>query len=189
MNEITRITLNATVSQEAEDESTPTEKKLDDEHAIHNVVQDRSFMQAYCIRGKGRDCRYALKKLQASCKEKAQSYINGVVDLAIEARFLSVIRHPNIIKMRAMAITSPYSVDEPFFVVLDRLYDILGTRLQKWKKQKPGGVLTMLCDRKGTREMSFLVERLNVGYDLSCALAYLHDMKYVLCCAVLCFLL
>lgn len=95
----------------------------DDEHAIHNIVQNRPFMEAHCLRGKGKDCRYALKRLQESCLENAQTYINGVVDLAIEARFLSVVRHPNIIKMRAMALTSPFSLDEPFFVILDRLYD------------------------------------------------------------------
>jgi hypothetical protein len=104
----------------------------------------------------------------------ASTFINAIVDLAIEARFLSVIRHGNIIKMRAMSIGTPY--DSKFFVVLDRLYDILSTRLVKWKKQKPAG-LKKLLDRGGKKESSFFVERITFGYDLSCALKYLHGSK------------
>jgi hypothetical protein len=169
VSEVTKIVL-----QKNEDsmEVDGTEK-MDDEHAIYNVVQDRSFMETHCIR-KGKDCRYALKKLQESSKNSAQTFINGVVDLAVEARFLSVIRHPNIIKMRAMANTSPYTLD--FFVVLDRLYDILGQRIQKWKKQKPGN-FRKLTDRAGKKESALWLERLTVAYDLASALQYLHDTK------------
>lgn len=149
---------------------------LDDEHAIHNIVQDRSFMEMHCLRGSKKECRYAFKRLQASVSEDAQTFVNGIVDLAIEARFLAVIRHPNIIKMRAMAVTDPFSVDRPFFVVLDRLYDILGPRIAKWKKQKPTGMAKML-DRKGKKEGLLWVERITVAYDLSCALQYLHESQ------------
>lgn len=133
-------------------------------------------MEAHCLRGKGRDCRYALKQLQDSSWENAHTFVNGVVDLAVEASFLSVIRHPNIIKMRAMAVTNPYSPKETFFVVLDRLYDIMGTRIVKWRKQKPAGVRKLL-DRKGNKERAFMAERLTVAYDLACALQYLHSLK------------
>ena len=175
-------------------------RRLDNEDDIHNIVQDRGFMETHCLRGKGKDCRYAIKLLQDSSRKDAQIYINGVIDLAVEARFLSVVRHPNIIKMRAMAVTSPFSTKEPFFVVLDRLYDskwsrrtilchsmndcsldvftVLGTRLSKWKKQKPGGVKKLL-DRGGKKELAFWLERMTVAYDLASALGYLHDSKYV----------
>ena len=147
-----------------------------DEDQIHNVVQDRHFMEKFCIR-KGKDTRYAIKRLQDSSFKDAQVFVNGVVDLAIEARFLSVIRHPNIIKMRAMRCGSPFT-DGHFFVVLDRLYDILTSRLVKWNKQQFVGV-RKLMDRGGRKEQAFWVERVTVAYDLACALKYLHDLKYV----------
>lgn len=161
------------------EETTVGNKMLDDEHAIHNIVQDRAFMQRYCLRGKKKGSRYALKRLQAAVSEDGQTFVNGVVDLAIEARFLAVIRHPNIIKMRAMAVTSPFSAEHSFFVVLDRLYDILGTRIDKWKKQKPKGMGKML-DLKGKKESLLWVERVAVAYDLSSALQYLHESKYAI---------
>lgn len=146
---------------------------IQDEHQIHNIVQDRNFMAMYCVR-KGKDTRYAIKRVQEASYKDHQTFINGVVDLAVEARFLSVIRHPNIIKMRAMECGSPYSAS--FFVVLDRLYDIMSTRLTKWKKSKVTGIAKMM-DRKGKREMAFWLERITVAYDLACALKYLHDLK------------
>ena len=171
MSEITNIKLRT------KEESNMGHKVLDDEHAIHNIVQDRGFMERYCLRGNKKDCRYAVKRLQASVSENGQTFVNGVVDLAIEARFLAVIRHPNIIKMRAMAATDPFAPEDSFFLVLDRLYDILGTRIAKWKKQKPKGMGKVL-DRKGKKEALLWVERITVVYDLSCALQYLHESKY-----------
>lgn len=107
----------------------------------------------------------------------AQTFINGVVDLAVEARLLSVVRHPNIIKLRAMCADHPYTGQ--FFLVMDKLYDILNTRLIKWKKQKPGGIKKMLFFGGKQAEIDFFVERLTVAYDLACALKYLHDMCIV----------
>jgi hypothetical protein len=151
------------------------------EHEFANLIQDRNFM-AKQYRRRGKDYRYALKIVQESIKKDAQTYINGIVDLAIEARFLSVIRHSNIIKMRAMAMTSNSSgksyFDPHFFVILDKLYDILSSRLVKWKRRLPTK-MSRLLDRGGKKEMAFWLERLTVGYDLSCALKYLHDLHIV----------
>jgi serine/threonine protein kinase len=149
---------------------------LADEDHIHNIVQDRAFMEKFCIR-KGKDTRYAIKRLQQTSFKDAQTFVNGIVDLAIEARFLAIVRHPNIVKMRAMRVGSPFA-DGTFFVVLDRLYDILTQRVLKWNKQQFTGVRKVL-DRGGKKEMAFWVERITVAYDLACALKYLHDMKYV----------
>ena len=73
------------------------------ENYIHNVVQDRTFMARHCIR-QGKDglySRYAIKSMLEICKQDPSMFVNTVVDIAIEAKFLSVVRHPNIIKMRA----------------------------------------------------------------------------------------
>jgi serine/threonine protein kinase len=171
VSEISKISLR---NESLNDDS--MSEPLHDEHAIHNIIQDRSFMETHCLRGRDKDCRYAMKILLPSCSDSEQTFINGVVDLAIEARFLSVIRHPSIIKMRAMAEGNPFSTTQSFFVVLDRLYDILGTRITKWKKQKPKGV-GKLMDRSGKKEYAFWIERITVAYDLVTALNYLHESK------------
>jgi hypothetical protein len=87
VSEVTKIILN-----QNDDEKNST-RKSDDEHFIHNLVQDRAFMAGHCVR-QGKDCRYAIKKVQDSCRKDPQIFINAVVDLGVEARFLAVIRHP-----------------------------------------------------------------------------------------------
>ena len=168
VSEITNIKLE-------DNEKDGNNNKIDDEHHIYNIVQDRNFMASHCIRS-GKDYRYALKILQDSTRKDPQTFVSGVVDLAIEARFLSVVRHPNIIKMRAMADMPDPFADAKFFVVLDRLYDILTVRVVKWKKSQVKGLKKML-DRKGKKALAFWVERLTVAYDLACALKYMHDLE------------
>lgn len=171
VNEITKITLKGESNDKAK------ESKLDDEHHIYNIVQDRKFMSTHCIRS-GRDYRYAIKILQDSCRKDPHLFVSGVVDLAIEAKFLSIVRHPNIIKMRGMAKMEDQFSNARFFVVLDRLYDTLTVRLQKWKKRKVSGI-RKLMDRKGKKQLAFWVERLTVAYDLGCALKYMHELQIV----------
>ena len=179
VTEVTKIKLsNKTASQNAPQQDKAQKEIYFDERMIQSVVQDRKFMEAHCLRGSHKDCRYAIKAVQASCHSDVQRYINGVVDLAVEARFLSVICHPNIIKMRAMSGASPFSTTQPFFVVLDRLYDILGTRIAKWKREKPGSMRVLDC-RTCLMEQEFWIERISVILDLGTALRYLHESNIV----------
>lgn len=171
--EITKITLKQINKPDTLGEEHPG-VQTNNEVVNRNFIQDRSFMEQHCLRGDHNDCRYAIKAVQDACKQNVQTYIHAVTDLAIEAKFLSVISHPNIIKMRAMAQTCPFSTTQPFFVVLDRLYDILGTRIKKWKKQKPVG-LAKLFDCSGLNDRMLWNERITVLYDLAAALKYLHE--------------
>jgi hypothetical protein len=72
-----------------------------------------------------------------------------------------------------MNVADPF--DPKFFVVLDRLYDIMPVRLRKWKKQSGGGFKALLKSKKAKE--AFFVERLTVAYDIACALSYLHGLK------------
>ena len=58
------------------------------------VVQNRRYMQRHCVRvgrnGK-QDCRYALKSMKKNALTDPGLFVNSLVDLAIEARFLSAI--------------------------------------------------------------------------------------------------
>lgn len=175
VHEVTGITLSK--SESASSSSNGRSKGLTqsvDEHHAHNIFQDRSFMSTHCIR-KGKDCRYAIKRVQDQSREDPQHYVNAVVDLATEARFLSVIRHSNIIKMRAMDDESPFT--SSFFVILDRLYDIMPAKLKKWKKQDGGGMKKLFKSKKAKNAL--WLERLAVAYDLACALSYLHGMSVI----------
>lgn len=176
VSEISKITLNEKGHAPDHDEQSNRNGRNNnpvahDEYFIHNVVQDRAFMEMHCIRT-GKDCRYAIKQLQEATFKDKHIFLNGIIDLAIEARFLAVIRHPNIIKMRAMSAGEDYFHSD-FFVVLDRLYDILTDRLQQWRKSNLPLHRMLNFGRRNKTE--FWVMRVQVAYDLSCALKFLHD--------------
>jgi hypothetical protein len=156
--------------------------RWNDERDVYDQhVQDRTFMEQHCRRGPGEDCRYALKRLKADTCARAEDYVNGLVDLAIEAKFLAVLRHPNIIKMRAMAHHGPYSTIDPYFIVLDRLYDTLSTRIMTWRERRPsrGSVVASLLLFGAGREARrrFWNERICVALDIASALKYLHEKQ------------
>jgi len=139
------------------------------------LVQDRKFMSRRCLR-QGKHARYAIKTLSEECLKDPERFVGGVIDLAVESRFLAVIRHPNIIKMRGMSDGNPYDVG--FYVVLDRLYATLTSKIVEWKKQVSSTKgLGKIMDMKGKKKRKVWVDRLIVVYDLATALEYIHSQK------------
>ena len=144
-----------------------------EENEFFTVTQDREFICNNFIRdGKH---RYALKKLTPGLFEDTdpQHFVCGVIDLAMEVKFLSILRHRNIIKMRAMSNVGTCTRD--FFIILDRLDLTLGEQVKLWKKELPSGFGSKARQRKE----EFFCERLIVGYDICSALSYLHKHQYV----------
>ena len=139
------------------------------------LVQDRKFMSRRCLR-QGKHARYAIKTLSDDCLEDPDRFAGGIIDLAIESRFLAVVKHPHIIKMRGCSDGNAY--DRGFFVVLDRLYVTLTMKIIGWKREtdKTKG-LGKILDMKGKKKHKVWLDRLVVVYDLSTALEYLHKKK------------
>jgi hypothetical protein len=70
------------------------------EHELHvdQILGKGGFCQVRLARLKGDNREYALKYLQPCGKSKS-AFSRGAADLAIEARFLSLLRHENIISL------------------------------------------------------------------------------------------
>lgn len=142
--------------------------------------------------------RYAVKYLRPSIMRDKKKFERGAADLAIEAKLLSALDHPNIITL--MGITSGPISDNiaagrecGFFLVLDRLLGTLDDRIAAWKERqaKTSGLLyrathageSLLLGRGsgggGTRlskpRRALLAERLRVALDLAGAVRYLHE--------------
>lgn len=134
------------------------------------IVQDRQFIANKCLRNG--DARYCVKRISDETYKNKERYIKGVIDLAIEMKILAVLKHPNIIKMRGAADGDPFRRDN--FMILDRLYDIMKSRLFTWKKEtkKPWNKLK-------SKAQKLLHNRLVVAYDLSKAFKFLHDRNIV----------
>lgn len=141
-----------------------------------SLVYDRSTLAASIADG-GKPYRYVIKTIQSSVREQAETYIQSAIDLAVEARYLSVLRHPHIIRLRAISSASPFAEGQTFFIIEDKLSDILSRRIKIWKKSMSSSSLLSCCVESEARE--FWIERVRVAYCLSTALQYLHDNNIV----------
>lgn len=129
--------------------------------------------------------RYALKQLRPNVGDDPLCLLQGLSDMATETRVLSSMAdHPNIVKLRGIAHHdggdgNPFF--QQYFILLDRLYDTLESRIVKWKREEQrwcGPVRKMLFDRQQVKRRQLWLDRVTFAYDLSSALAHLHD-RYV----------
>ena len=127
------------------------------------------------IRQGGNGTRYVIKTPITNLNDPV-SFVGGIIDLAIEARFLAYLRHSHIIRMRAISNVEFHQ--DNYFIMLDRLYDTLNDRLMTWKnrKKKTNG-LYIICGRKDNEKKELWKERILVAENVCSALAYLHHHR------------
>lgn len=123
---------------------------------------------------------YVMKTLRMDLPE--DEYVKGIVDLAIEAEFLSVLSHPNIISMRAIANSDPH--ETKFFVVLDRLVMTLDRKFNQWRREVEEnsgfwlGPFGYCCAREHYLYRTWL-DRLRASRDIANAIYFLHKKSIV----------
>jgi serine/threonine protein kinase len=163
VREITSIALN--------DIYDTSDKETKSREAFANIANQHGLLEG----GK-----YVLKSLRTDLPD--EEYQKGIEDLAIEADFLSVLSHTNIIAMRAVANSDPH---EPrFFVVLDKLSYTLERKFNYWRKVVGENVGYWLpcwgyCCAKAPALHSVWKERLRVLLDMASAMQYLHAQGIV----------
>lgn len=107
---------------------------------------------------------------------------NGIpacaLGLAKEAEILSLLDHPHIIKIRACSAMglSGYTSgrNDGFFLVFDRLYEMLSDRLNLWRRRAALSKLNILSRGRRVLDPRFH-ERLVVATHLADAMSYLHQ--------------
>mmetsp|Transcript_46494 Transcript_46494/g.140870 ORF Transcript_46494/g.140870 Transcript_46494/m.140870 type:complete len:398 (+) Transcript_46494:410-1603(+) len=141
----------------------------------------RAEIGADCCSKETGSHRYVVKMLRTDLPE--DEHTKGVVDLAVEARFLAKLSHPNIITMRATAASDP--LESKFFVVLDRLVSTLEHKMHSWRKEIGaamgfwfGPCIGHCCANKQVLHRLW-IDRLLVARDCAAAIRYLHDQDIV----------
>lgn len=152
----------------------PSRRQLEDEDQSINDGPSRKILAERCLRN-GKP-RYLIKTLKQDWQNENRgkiTYMKGVVDLAMEAKFLSAFAHPNVIKLRAISKVGAF--EEGFFVVLDRLSETLPKRMKRWgvmDRQSRGVTGSITGGKK--KKIQLLIERLMAAHDIANALLYLH---------------
>jgi serine/threonine protein kinase len=133
----------------------------------------RQTLQTKLREGKN---QYAIKHLKPELLKDPKAFESAAADLIMEARFMTMLSHPNILNMSGVAMggTAAYGCSglfDAFFIIVERLEVTLDERLREWRRQSA----THCCDvRNASLEL-----KMNLALQLGSALAYLHDRRLV----------
>lgn len=150
---------------------------LDDIYDVDEKSSELRSQFASSVRKSNNDgARYVLKTLRNDLPD--EDHEKGIADLAIEAEFLSVFAHPNIISMKAVSQSDPRR--SRYFVILDYLPTTLDLKINLWRRvvgENTGYWVPCYgyCCSKGVILHINWKERLRSATDIASALQYLHE--------------
>ena len=122
--------------------------------------------------------QYAIKRVSPNLKKDKLGFLEGSVDLAMEAKFLASCKHPNIIEMPGIGYSGPCSED--FFLVLEKLTELLPERIRYWSYQlRLSEGINGCFGQKAKIQDVVMMDRLEVALEIASGMAYLHRKKIV----------
>jgi serine/threonine protein kinase len=124
--------------------------------------------------------KYVIKQVEPELFHTDRiTFLKGMIDLALETKYLASLNHPQVLKIRGVCRTSPFD-ELGYFVILDQLQETLAKRLNGWMQRKRGtkGITGALTGGKGKVNKLF-TERLLVVYDIAQAMDYLHGRRII----------
>ncbi len=168
-----------------------SEEKEDEDQSA-----SREFLKKHVHRGSNNDCRYAVKYLREDTMKDNEMFKVAAMDLALEAKILCSVFHPNIVKLRGLCSDGEMGYSkggrDGFFLILDRLYDTLDNRIDTWleeeknapKKSSPKKTgskkgLKKLFGSKTAVVDEISTEKLKIIRDMIAAVQYLHKRRII----------
>ena len=137
----------------------------------------KEYLTYACNRGKGPG--FVVKQVAEDWVQTNRiTFLKGTVDLALEAKYLASLSHPNIIEVKAVAEGGPFR--EGYFLILDRLHETLPTKLKKWTTidRQCKGITGVFVG--GKKKQQFLsLNRMEAAYGVANALKYIHSVNLV----------
>jgi len=138
------------------------------------AIQDRRVTVARRARRSGRrGGGLVFKQIQPEVDNIL--FLKGLVDLSMEAKFLSALDHPNIISLCGISTSGP-----AHFIMIERLEETLSSRFKTWMKidRQCKGITGAISGSK-RKELALLESRLSVALSMANALSYLHDLGII----------
>lgn len=129
--------------------------------------------------------KYVVKHLRSKLAREPPTFCKAASDLCVEAQYLSVLTHENILKIRGWSTGGVDSYGKGshsgYFLILDRLSETLADRLETWRNEKRNQSLDyslqlLSLDNDNTAE---LLSRTRILHQVASALEYLHKKNIV----------
>ncbi|KAL3915453.1 MAG: hypothetical protein SGILL_005648, partial [Bacillariaceae sp.] len=123
--------------------------------------------------------RYVMKQLAPELKEQDKiTYMKGLVDLAMETRFLGSLDHPNIIKLEGVSTRDPFA--DGYFIVLEKVSETLSKKVKGWMDmdRQCKGITGVFTGSK-QKIQRLHSERIAAAYDLATGMEFLHKRNIV----------
>mgnify|MGYP005853466019 CR=1 FL=1 len=101
---------------------------------------------------------------------KPYEFGNAIADLVVEAKYLTRMDHPNILKIHGLPIGGTAAFDsgrfDSYFLLVDRLESTLEQRISQWQREGPPD------PKKVPRKTNYALQIAN-------ALYYLHQRRII----------
>mmetsp|Transcript_25054 Transcript_25054/g.41569 ORF Transcript_25054/g.41569 Transcript_25054/m.41569 type:complete len:413 (-) Transcript_25054:666-1904(-) len=152
-------------------------KFADHQHAVRRFYEENATNN-----GKG---KYVVKHLKLKTMQDASKFCMAAADLVVEAQFLNSLNHENILKIRGWSAggTDSYGEGEHdgYFLLLDRLHQTLGERIETWKTEKFNQSLEFSLRSLGLENDNSvqLLSRTKISHQIAKAVEYLHSKNIV----------
>jgi serine/threonine protein kinase len=116
--------------------------------------------------------RYAIKRLRMDLDQDQDKLMAAMIDMAREAKLMSALLHPNVVRMRAI-MGVPGTQSDNVGIIVDRLNETLREKIGQCTKSERDASGNLL--QKMRRQRS--AQRLWAVYDIARAMRYLHSQK------------
>jgi serine/threonine protein kinase len=142
------------------------------QHGQYDTILSREYVISRARKTRrNKKCEYVFKSVSTSVDKI--TFMKGHVDIAMEAKYLSVLNHRNIIELSAVSSMPPCSMG--YFLVLERLEETLGKRIKTWMDRERMSKGIGGCFGGAKRLSELYIERIGASYDVASALFYLHS--------------
>lgn len=144
---------------------------------VDTDIASREFLARRVLAKQGG--KFVIKQVEPELLNSDRvTFLKGIIDLAMETKYLASLDHPNILKLRGVSWDSPYRVLD-YFLVLDHLRETLPKKLNSWMlaERATKGITGFMTGGK-RKATGLLTERILVAYDIAVGMAYIHRQVY-----------
>ena len=149
---------------------------VSDYPTIEDLKSPRESVASKSKKSRSKGSRFVMKTV--STDSDKITFMKAHVDMALEAKFLSVLEHPNIIELAG--VSGSGFCQQGYFLILERMTETLTRRIKSWmdRERMLKGVTGMFTGGKKKLHELYL-ERIGASYDIASGMYHLHSKNII----------